>query len=126
MRAVFPPPILRLPEADVPLNGVKAYLSQAVDHQVVFMKFSKKVDVPEHSHESQWGVVLEGRIDLTIGGVKRTYQKGDRYYIAKGVKHSATVFPEYSDITFFNQANRYKPKKASPPNPTSDAGGRRR
>jgi quercetin dioxygenase-like cupin family protein len=113
MRAVFPPPVLRLPQADVPINGVKAYLSQAEDHQVIFMRFSKKVAVPEHSHESQWGIILEGKIDLAIGGIKRTYVKGDRYYIAKGVSHSATIYPGYTDITFFNQANRYKPKKGS-------------
>ena len=85
-----------------------AYLSQAEHHQVIFMKFSKKVNVSEHSHESPWGIVLEGRIDLTIGGIKRTYVKGDRYYIAKGVSHSATIFAGYADITFFNQADRYQ------------------
>lgn len=111
MRVVFPSPILHLPQADVPIEGAKAYLSQAADHQVIFMKFSKQVDMPEHSHESQWGIVLEGQIDLTIGGIKRTYLKGDRYYIARGVRHSATIFPGYTDITFFNQANRYQPRK---------------
>jgi quercetin dioxygenase-like cupin family protein len=111
MKAVFPPPVLRLPQADVPIEGVKAYLSQAENHQVIFMSFSKRVEVAEHSHESQWGIVLEGRIDLTIGGEKRTYEKGDRYYIPKGVKHSATIYPGYCDVTYFNQADRYRPKK---------------
>ena len=30
------------------------------------MKFEKDVILEEHSHESQWGVVLEGKIDLII------------------------------------------------------------
>ena len=111
MKTVFPPPVLKLPQADVPVKGVKAYLSQAEGHQVIFMKFSKKADVAQHCHESQWGIVLEGRIDLTIGGKKRSYVKGDRYYIPKGVKHCATIFPGYSDITFFNQSDRYKPRR---------------
>ena len=111
MKRVFPPPVLALPRADVPIKGVKAYLSQSGGHQVVFMTFSKKAEAPRHRHESQWGIVIEGRIDLTIAGKKRTYFKGDRYYIPKGVYHSATIFPGYSDITFFNQKDRYKEKR---------------
>ena len=110
MKPVFPPPILHLPHADVPVKGVKAYLSQGKDHQIIFMKFSKRVIVPEHAHESQWCVVLEGRVDMKIGGIKRTYLKGDRYYVPKGVAHSATIFPGYTDVTFFNQSNRYNAK----------------
>ncbi len=110
MSQVFPLPITNLPEADVPLKGVKAYLSQSDKHQIIFMEFDDEIKVAEHSHESQWGIVLEGRIELTIDGVKRIYSKGDRYFIPKGVKHSATIFPGYTDITYFDQADRYKAK----------------
>ncbi|WP_395548768.1 MULTISPECIES: cupin domain-containing protein [unclassified Lacrimispora] len=69
--------------------------------------------MPEHSHESQWGIVLEGKIELTINGVKNIYTKGDRYFIGKDVKHSGKIFAGYADITFFNQKDRYntKPKE---------------
>jgi quercetin dioxygenase-like cupin family protein len=107
---VFPDPIMRLPEADVPLDGVRAYLSQSESHQVVFMEFSKDVVVPEHSHESQWAVVLEGRIDIVIGGETRILGKGDQYFIPKGVKHSANIYAGYADVTFFNQKDRYRRK----------------
>jgi len=110
MRDVFPEPITSLPEADIPFSSVRAYLSQAETHQIIFMEFSEDAEVPEHFHESQWGIVLEGQIELTIDGVKRLYSKGDRYFILKGVKHSARVFAGYTDITFFNQADRYKVK----------------
>ncbi len=73
MTEIFPETIRDLPEADIPLDGLKAYLSQADSHQILFMQFDEDVEIPEHSHESQWGVVLEGRIDLTIDGVERTY-----------------------------------------------------
>ena len=63
---LFPEPILNLPEADIPLDGIKAYLSQGNDHQIIFMKFDKDVELPVHIHESQWGIVLGGRIDLNI------------------------------------------------------------
>ena len=42
----FPPPIKNLPEADIPIEGVKAYLSQAEGHQILFMEFEKDVELP--------------------------------------------------------------------------------
>jgi quercetin dioxygenase-like cupin family protein len=111
MSKVFPEPIRRLPQADIPLSGLKAYLSQSDDHQILFMEFDEDVEVPEHSHESQWGVVLEGKIDLVIEGVERTYTKGDRVFIPKGAKHSARIYAGYADISFFNEKDRYKRKQ---------------
>jgi len=110
MGEVFPKPIRNLPQADIPLNGLKAYLSQSDDHQILFMQFEKDVEIPEHSHESQWGVVLEGRIDLTSEGVEKTYTEGERMFIPKGAKHSARIYAGYADISFFNQKNRYRAK----------------
>jgi quercetin dioxygenase-like cupin family protein len=110
MSETFPEPIRNLPKADIPLSGIKAYLSQAENHQILFMEFSKEVEVAEHSHEAQWGVVLEGKIDLTIDGIQQTYSKGDRVFIPKGVKHSAKVHAGYADISFFGQKDRYKAK----------------
>lgn len=107
----FPEPVLNLPEADIPIKGVRAYLSQAENHQIIFMEFSEDADLPEHEHESQWGIVLEGRIDLVINGVKHSYRKGDRYFIPKGVKHSGKIFAGYADMTYFNQKDRYKMKQ---------------
>ena len=88
MSQVFPEPIKSLPEADIPLAGVTAHLSQSDTHQILFMEFEKNVDLPEHSHEAQMGIVLEGKIELAIGGEKQFFTKGDRYYIPAGVKKS--------------------------------------
>jgi quercetin dioxygenase-like cupin family protein len=110
MSNVFPGPIKNLPQADIPLDGVTAYLSQSDTHQILFMEFEKDVDLPEHSHEAQVGIVLEGRIELVIDGEKQCFTKGDRYYIPGGVKHSGKIYAGYADITFFNEPNRYSPK----------------
>ncbi|TKJ33210.1 MAG: cupin [Planctomycetes bacterium B3_Pla] len=110
MAETFPEPIRNLPEVDIPLDGLKAYLSQSDNHQILFMEFDEDVEVPEHSHESQWGVVLEGRADLTIEGVERTYTKGDRVFIPNGAKHSGKIYAGYADISFFDQKDRYKTK----------------
>jgi hypothetical protein len=111
MNSIFPEPILALPEADIPLPGIKAYLSQGIDHQIIFMNFSEDVVLPEHAHEAQWGIVLEGKIEMTIDGKTGVYQKGDRYYIPGGVKHSGKIFAGYADMTYFQQKNRYALKK---------------
>lgn len=110
MSDILPEPIKNLPEADIQLQGIKAYISQAENHQIIFMEFHEDVEIPEHSHESQWAVVLEGKLDLTIDGIEHTYSKGERYFIPEGVKHSAKVYAGYADITFFNQPDRYKVK----------------
>jgi mannose-6-phosphate isomerase-like protein (cupin superfamily) len=107
---IFPEPIRNLPEADIPLEGIKAYLSQSDTHQIIFMEFEKDVDLSEHSHASQIGIVLEGQIDLTIDGKKKTYTKGDRYYIPDGVLHSGKIYAGYADITFFDEPDRYSMK----------------
>ena len=38
MTSIFPEPILNLPEADIPLEGIKAYLSQGENYQIIFME----------------------------------------------------------------------------------------
>jgi quercetin dioxygenase-like cupin family protein len=111
MSHVFPQPIMALPEADIPLDGITAHLSQSDTHQVIFMEFAQDVDLPEHSHAAQVGFVVEGSIELTINGEKKIYTKGDRYYIPEGVAHSGRIHAGYADITFFNEPQRYSAKR---------------
>jgi quercetin dioxygenase-like cupin family protein len=110
MHSIFPPPIHCLPLAAIPLEGVTGYISQSDKHQILFMEFEQNVEVSEHCHEDQWGVVLEGRIDLTVDGVQRTYSKGEHYFIPEGAMHSARIYAGYADVTFFAASDRYKAK----------------
>ncbi len=111
MPQLFPQPVLNLPKADIPLPGVCAYLSQGEDHQVIFMEFAEDVILPPHSHAAQWGVVLEGAIELTINGVTRTYRKGDRYFIPAETEHYGKIYAGYADVTYFDQKDRYPVKE---------------
>lgn len=111
MSKIFPEPILKLPEVLIPVNGVTGYLSQGENEQIIFMEFGKNAHIPEHAHESQWEIVLEGCVDLQVGTVKKTYGKGERFFIPKGIKHSADVYAGYSAIVFFHQKDRYEKKK---------------
>ena len=109
-RGMFPEPIMKLPEADIPVEGVTGYVSQGEKTQVVFMHFSKDVDLPTHAHESQWEVVVAGKVDLDIGGSKKTYRRGDTFFIPKGVQHGGRVYAGYASVVFFNEQQRYKKK----------------
>lgn len=110
MKSIFPEPIHKLPEADIPLNGIKAFLSQTEHHQIIFMEFEEDVVLPEHAHAAQVGIVIKGKIDLTINNELKTYEKGDMYYIPSGMKHSGKIYAGYSDVTFFDEPARYKQK----------------
>jgi mannose-6-phosphate isomerase-like protein (cupin superfamily) len=107
----YPEFVRALPEADIPIDGVKAWLHQGSDHQIVFMEFTKDAEVPAHSHEAQWGVVLDGEAELTIDGKPRVLKKGDSYWLEAGQVHSAKIYAGYKDLTFFNQRDRYKIKR---------------
>lgn len=110
MKSIFPEPITSLPEADIPLTGIKAFLSQAEHHQIIFMEFEEDVDLAEHCHAAQVGIVLEGKIDLKINGELKTYGKGSIYHIPSGTIHSGKIHAGYADITFFDEPGRYSQK----------------
>ncbi len=103
----YPKIIKDLPEIDLPLNGVEAYLMQSPDNQLVFFDFKEDTEIPMHSHGAQWGIVVDGKIDLTIGGTKKTYQKGDSYTIKAGEEHGGKIYAGFKAIDFFEDADRY-------------------
>jgi len=108
----FPDPILRLPQADIPVEGLHAYIAQGNHFQVVFMSFAKDTPVPAHSHAEQWEIVLEGMVDVTIDNETVRYRKGDRMHIQAGVIHSAFVHAGFCSMAFFDQPDRYQVKAA--------------
>jgi quercetin dioxygenase-like cupin family protein len=110
MAEVFPESVRNLPQADIPLPGLHAWLLQGENHQVLFMQFDEDAEIPTHTHESQWSTVLQGRIDLVAQGGARTYRQGDTYVVPRGVPHSARIHAGYADITVFDEKSRYKVK----------------
>jgi quercetin dioxygenase-like cupin family protein len=108
----LPDIITRLPEAELPFasSEVKTSVLQSERGQLVFFQMLKDVEVPAHSHEAQWGTVLEGQVELTIGGETRTYGPGSSYYIAPGVVHSAKAPAGSKVIDFFEAPDHYRLK----------------
>jgi len=110
----YPEVITRLPEADIPIRGIKAHILQGERHQLVFFEMQPSALVPEHSHEyDQWGMVIEGKIELTIDDKTRICKKGDEYVIPAHAKHRATFLSKSRVMDFFSEKDRYRIKSAS-------------
>ncbi len=100
--------IRTLPEADLPFDGLRGWLLESDRGQVLFMEADVDVDVTPHSHGNQWGIVIEGKIDLTIGEDTRTYNQGDMYVIPTGTIHRARIHAGFRAIDYFVDQNRYR------------------
>jgi len=108
--ADYPEMITDLPRADIPFSGVRGWILQGEEKQVVFLDIDPIGEVAEHSHGAQMGVVIEGEMSLTIGGGTKRYGKGDIYFVPEGVLHSAVFHSAFKAIDIFNDKHRYKPK----------------
>jgi quercetin dioxygenase-like cupin family protein len=106
----FPDFIEKLPELDIPFDGVSGRLLQGESQQVAFVDFEKDVQVPAHSHRAQWELVIAGQLQLTMKGEARTYRQGESFFIPEGVEHGADVKAGYRAVIFFDQADRYRAK----------------
>ena len=74
---------------------------------VAFFTFLKDMELPMHAHGAQWGAVIEGEIEFTIGGETKIYRPGDSYLIPEGVIHGAMIKAGTRVIDVFQEADRY-------------------
>jgi quercetin dioxygenase-like cupin family protein len=105
----YPDFIDALPSIDVPFpdDAVRTSVVRSDDGLVVFFTFLKDMKLPMHAHGAQWGTVIEGEIEFTIGGETRTYRPGDSYTIPAGVQHGAMIKAGTRVIDVFEEADRY-------------------
>ncbi len=107
----FPPFIRALPMVDSPLRSLRGWMLRTDQALAMFYEIPDGVDLPEHAHGAQWGVVLAGSIDFTIGGETHTYGPGDTYHVPADVAHSAVIHPGFVGIDVFADADRYRPRE---------------
>ena len=107
----WPAFIADLPAPDLAFGapGVRAHLLTGGPRQVVFFDFPEALEVPAHSHGAQWGVVLAGRLELTVDGVTRSYGPGESYSIPAGAVHAARIAAGSRLIDIFAEPDRYRP-----------------
>lgn len=112
MGETFPEFIRALPEPDSPVD-MRARIMPNEYALPMFYEIDDDVDIPEHVHGAQWGVVLEGTMEMTIGAETTTYQRGDTYYVPPGVSHITRIKAGYRGIDVFADPERYLPKENS-------------
>ncbi|MFX1504978.1 MAG: cupin domain-containing protein [Promethearchaeota archaeon] len=105
----FPDIISSLPIADISIEGIKGWIAQGKDFQIVFFEIEPG-KIPAHSHSAQWGIVIEGEMTLTIEGETKKYEKGDSYYIPEGAIHYAEFHTFIRALDFFADPQRYESK----------------
>jgi quercetin dioxygenase-like cupin family protein len=105
--------IRALPMVDSPLASLRGWMLQTDQALAMFYEIPDGVELPEHAHGAQWGVVLEGSIDFTIGGETKTYSSGDTYYVPDAVPHSAVIHPGFVGIDVFSDADRYRAREGA-------------
>jgi quercetin dioxygenase-like cupin family protein len=107
----YPDVITALPKAIMQVKGIKARVLQGERHQLVFFEMEPNTKVPEHSHDyPQWGIMLKGKMRLTIDGKAYLIEKGDEYVIPTNAKHYATFLGKSRVIDLFSEKTRYKTK----------------
>jgi quercetin dioxygenase-like cupin family protein len=101
-----------LPMADSPLASLRGWLLRSDHALAMFYEIPDGVEVPAHAHGAQWGVVLEGWVEFTIGDETHTYRRGDTYHVPDGVVHGAVISPGYIGIDVFADADRYAARES--------------
>src|SRR3712207_7356262 len=80
-----------VPRVDTPFTGLEGRLLASPHGQAVFFTAPEEFEVPAHAHGAQWGIVVTGRLHLTVDGEPGTYEPGDTYDIPSGAEHSARL-----------------------------------
>lgn len=104
----FPDFIRACPAPDSPV-AMRAHIVPNDYMLPMFYEIDDEVHIPEHAHGAQWGVVLEGSMEMTIAGETRTYGRGDTYLVPAGVPHIAVIHAGYKGIDVFADPDRYLP-----------------
>ena len=110
----FPKIITDLPEAAIEIKGAQRWIAQGQNHQTIFIEIEGSVEEPKHSHDFPcWLVMVEGKMEITINGKNKIYEKGDDILFPPHAKHSAKVITKSRCIVFVSGKSLFKPKSIS-------------
>jgi len=106
----FPDFIKNFPLADVKGAAITCHLVKNPHGQVVFFELPAGQAIPPHRHGVQWGIVVQGEMELTIEGDTQICKRGDTYYIPDQAMHSARVRVDTHTVSAFADPDRYREK----------------
>jgi quercetin dioxygenase-like cupin family protein len=95
----FPELIRQLPDFEGPFDAHRLLAEKC---EVLFASYPAGTTIEPHSHSSEnVGVITEGELFLTVGGVERRYGPGDWYHIDANEEHAARFAEPTSEIEFW-------------------------
>lgn len=97
----WPPFLGELPRADLTAEGLEGRVLRGDRWVVLFMHAEQEVVVPRHHHGAQWGIVVDGEMELTINDEEHTYRRGDSHFIPAGVDHEAVLHAGWKGLYVF-------------------------
>ncbi len=98
----FPPSIRALPRTD--LGGADVYVHDGGGTQVLFIELPADrpaVTVPTHTHDVEWGIVVEGEIEMTVGERTERHGPGATHLLPAGQPHSFRFAPGTCSVHYF-------------------------
>ncbi len=98
-------------KGEINTKGLKSYIFQGEDKQFIFVEVDENIEIKDHFHSAQWGVVIEGEMELTVEGETTVLKKGDNYFIPENRVHSVKIKKGYKDLILFDQPERAEIKR---------------
>lgn len=84
-------------KAKEPLKGIKIKSVYLENLMMTHMEFEPCSIIPEHKHSNeQITLILEGKMDMAVGGERKTVIKGDVIVIPANIEHSAKILDEFT------------------------------
>lgn len=110
MTIALPDIITKLPEIEMPDDNIEGHLIQGKLNQGIFFDVKNGTIIPDHAHAAQWGIVIDGEFEVTIGANTKVYRKGDTYFIPKNTVHSAYYVTDAVTFDVFDDKDKFKQK----------------
>ncbi|UCE10658.1 MAG: cupin domain-containing protein [Candidatus Thorarchaeota archaeon] len=100
--------VKKLPRAKIPVPGVKGWVQQGLESQLVFFEINESVRISPHTHGPQFGFIIEGKAEIKIEGNVHKLTAGSYYYIPAGSVHEAVFDTFTRAVDLFFETNRYE------------------
>ena len=98
----FPESVHRLPHRA--LAGIDVYVHDDGRSQVLFMELPPDrpaAEVARHTHDVEFGIVVEGAIEMNLDGRVERHGPGSSHLIPAGLPHSFRFEPGTCSIHYF-------------------------
>lgn len=97
----FPASIRTLPKTA--LQNATVFVHDGGATQVLFIEApsDQEVVVPTHTHDVEWGFVVEGEIVMDLNGREERHPAGSQHWIPKDLPHSFKFAPGTMSVHYF-------------------------